>query len=459
MKELNDKLDELGGELIRSTQEIVRIPSVQGEAKEHMPFGEGVDRCLRHALELSESLGFRTVNLDGYIGCAEYGEGGEYVGVLGHLDVVPEGDGWNYPPYGAEIHDGRLYGRGTTDDKGPLLAALYGLKAVKDCGLPLSKKVRILFGTNEETGCRDMEYFNKKEKPPVAGFTPDAYYPIIFAEKGITVFDIVRDLGNPSAIKSLTGGHRPNMVPDYAEARLAVGAHAAGQALEAYRKTHDFRLSLEEKEGDVLVKCVGRSAHGSTPERGENAVMRLFDFLGASLDEDSDAMNFIRFCNRHIGFETDGRSFGCALEDDFSGKLSFNAGVARIGEGRAALSLNLRYPVTRTYGEMMDGFRKTLEGTGIRIEDMQAQKPLYFDKGHPLIRTLQKVYREETGDEPALLASGGGTYAKELKNIVAFGPIFPGKPDLDHQANEYIETADLIRNAKIYARAIYELAK
>lgn len=459
MKELNDKIDELSGELIKSTQEIVSIKSVQDEAKENMPFGEGVDRCLRYVLKLSESLGFRTVNMDGYVGYAEYGEGEEYVGVLGHLDVVPEGDGWLYPPYGAEIHDGKLYGRGTTDDKGPIIAALYGLKAVKDCGLPLSKKVRILFGTNEETGCREMEYFNEKEKPPVSGFTPDAYYPILYAEKGITIFDIVKDFKNPSVIKSIRGGHRPNMVPDYAEALLSVGYEEAEKALAEFKKNHDFKLSIEKEDGDILIKCVGRAAHGSTPEFGKNAVMQLFCFLEALVDEDSDAMDFIQFCNRHIGFETDGKSFGCYLEDEVSGKLSFNAGVVQMDEKKAVLSLNLRYPVTRTYDDMMSGFSKTLEGSGIRVENMLAQKPLYFDKNHPLIQVLQKVYREETGDEPELLASGGGTYAKELKNIVAFGPIFPGKPDLDHQANEYIETADLIKNAKIYARAIYELAK
>lgn len=190
--EINKIIEELKDDLIDSTAELVKIKSIEDEAKEGKPYGEGVASALEKALEISEKLGFETVNVDGYVGYAEYGEGDEYVGVLGHLDLVPEGDGWKYPPYGAEIHDGKMYGRGTTDDKGPIMAALYGLKAIKESKLPLSKKVRILFGTNEETGSKEIEHYLEKEKPPVLGFTPDAEYPIIYAEKGITIFDVVK---------------------------------------------------------------------------------------------------------------------------------------------------------------------------------------------------------------------------------------------------------------------------
>jgi succinyl-diaminopimelate desuccinylase len=157
--ELNRKIDELGEQIVTATQKVVRVKSLVTEPKPGDPFGEGVGRCLDTALSIASELGFKTVNMDGYAGYAEYGEGDDYVAVLGHLDIVPEGDGWIYPPYGAEIHDGKIYGRGTTDDKGPAIAALYGLKAVKDLNLPLSKKVRIIFGTDEETGSgKDIEH-------------------------------------------------------------------------------------------------------------------------------------------------------------------------------------------------------------------------------------------------------------------------------------------------------------
>lgn len=460
MEELNKKIDELSSDLIKSTQEIVKIKSLEGEKKDNMPFGEDVDRCLNFALDLSKNLGFKTVNLDGYIGYAEYGEGQDYVAVLGHLDVVPEGDGWKYPPYGGEIHDNKIYGRGTTDDKGPIMSALYGLKAIKELNLPLSKRVRIVFGTNEESGCGEMEHYNKIEKPPVLGFTPDGEYPIIYAEKGMTIFKIAKDFKNESLIKYIRGGQRANMVPDYAEALLSeIDIKQAEKAIGEFKEENQFDISAEEKDGSVLIKSIGISAHGSLPEYGKNAIMQLFKFLEYFVSEESDAINFIKFCNKHIGFDVHGESFNCYLEDKASGKLSFNAGVISLDKNGAKFSLNLRYPVTHTFDDMMRGFSNTIEGTGIEVIDMLHQKPLYFEENHPLIQTLKRVYEEETGLKSKLLAIGGGTYAKEMKNIVAFGPIFPGEPDLDHQANEYIKIDDLIKNSKIYGKAIYELAK
>lgn len=190
---LDQYVDILKDELVKSTQEIIKIKSTEGEPKPGMPYGEGPGKALEKALMIADSLGFKTKNVDGYVGYAEYGEGDEMVGVLGHLDVVPEGDGWDYPPYGAEIHDGKIYGRGATDDKGPIMASLYALKAIKDSGLKLSKRVRILFGTNEETGSKEIEYYLKHDEAPTIGFTPDANYPVIYAEKGITMFEVVKD--------------------------------------------------------------------------------------------------------------------------------------------------------------------------------------------------------------------------------------------------------------------------
>lgn len=463
--ELNKRIDELKDELIASTQKVVRKKSVQGDPKPGAPFGEDVRKCLDESLSIAKDLGFKTVNMDGYIGYAEYGEGEDYVAVLGHMDVVPEGEGWRYPPYAAEIHDDKIYGRGTLDDKGATIASLFGLKAIKDLNLPLSKKVRVIFGTNEETGSAELEYYLKREKPPVSGFTPDAEYPIIFAEKGITIFDVAKDLkkcGNKDiVIKCIKGGHRANMVPEYAEAQIkAKDSDSIVKAAEEFSKKTGYDILAKIKNGMVMVESVGLAAHGSTPQLGKNAIMQLFAFLGELPLGDSDIHEFIDFFNKNSGISDPyGKKFGVYLEDEASGKLSFNIGVVSADEKKIALSLNLRYPVTYKYDDMMNPFNAKIKGTGIRIENMSHQVPLYFPKDHPLIKTLQKVYKEQTGKEADLLGIGGGTYAKEMPNIVAFGPIFPGKPDLDHQANEYIEIADLIANAKIYAHAIYELAK
>ncbi|EPY2277000.1 dipeptidase PepV [Clostridium sporogenes] len=462
--EINKIIEELKDDLIDSTAELIKIKSIEGEAKEGKPYGEGVANALEKALEISEKLGFKTVNVDGYVGYAEYGEGDEYVGVLGHLDLVPEGDGWKYPPYAAEIHDGKMYGRGTTDDKGPIMAALYGLKAIKEAKLPLSKKVRILFGTNEETGSNEIEHYLAKEKPPVLGFTPDAEYPIIYAEKGITIFDVVKKLEIKSdkaiKLKYIKGGQASNMVPDYCEAGIECpDTDMIIRSVEYCANRNGIELTAEEKGALVVVKSFGLSAHGSTPEIGKNAIMQMFKFLAELPLGHCDELQFIRFFNNNVGNETDGKSFGVDLEDEPSGKLSFNAGTISMENNEIKMSLNLRYPVTYKAEDLMKKFNKKIEGTGIEVENLQDQKPLYFDDKHPLIKSLQKVYKEQTGKEPELLAIGGGTYAKEMPNIVAFGPLFPGEPDVIHKKDEYIELENLVLNAKIYGHAIYELAK
>lgn len=462
--EFNKRIEEMKDELICSTQEILKIKSVEEDAMPLMPFGEGVDKSLKCALSISERLGFKTKNLDGYIGYAEYGEGDDYVAVLGHLDVVPEGAGWKYPPYGAEIHDDKIYARGTLDDKGPMIAALYALKAVKDSKVPLSKRIRIIFGTNEETGSKEMGYYLKKEKPPVAGFTPDGDFPLIYAEKGMTIFNIAKDLVkkplNAISIKYINGGQRANMVPDYCEAGIiAENENLIVEKARMFAKKTGYDIGAVKKDGIVVVTSAGVSAHGSVPEDGKNAIMHLFAFLGSIELGESDIKDFISFCNKYIGMETTGDSFGVGLKDEDSGCLSFNTGMVMMNEDKIILVLNLRYPVTFTYDDMMNPFNERLSGTGIYVENMEHQKPLYFPKDHELIKILLSVFKEHTGIEAKPLAIGGGTYAKEMPNIVAFGPIFPGKPDLDHQVNEYIEIQDLILNAKIYASAIYELAK
>jgi len=462
---IESKIDELSSELISSTQQIIKIKGIEETDAGYMaPYGEGVKKTLECALQISHQLGFRTTNLDGYAGFAEYGDGEDYIAVLGHVDLVPEGDGWLYPPYGGEIHDGKLYGRGAIDDKGPIMAALYGLKAIMDLRLPLTHRVRIIFGTNEETGCDDMKYYLTKEKLPLMGFTPDADYPIIHAEKGLTIFDIVKKLrineNSSERIVELKGGLRVNMVPDFCEAKLITNRPEKLKTLAvefAVSKGYDIRTEI--KDCHFIIKSYGKAAHGSTPEQGKNAILQLFAFIESINMENCDILEFIKFCNKNIGMNPYGELFGCGLEDEPSGKLSFNTGIVELTGDKIVLSLNLRYPVTYTFEDMMIPFNKRLEGTGIVVENFENDNPLYMPKDHPLIQKLQKVYTKQTGEEARLLAIGGGTYAKSMDNIVAFGPLFPGQPELAHQTNEYIELKDLILNAKIYAHAIYELAK
>ncbi|MGG5461797.1 dipeptidase PepV [Clostridium sp. B9] len=462
--DLNNRIDEMKDELIQSVQEIIRIKSVESEAKEGMPFGEGVSKSLACALEIADRLGFKTVNLDGHVGYAEFGEGEDYVAALGHLDVVPEGDGWEFPAYGAEIHDGKIYGRGTTDDKGPIMASLYGLKAIKDLNLPLSKRVRIIFGTNEETGSKDIEYYLEHEKAPVAGFTPDADFPIINGEKGITIFDLVKEFESKQdgdiVVESIKGGVASNVVASLCETKLkAKDALNVCKIIKENAEKNNIKAEVTSNEHEICLKVFGVSAHGSTPEKGVNAIMQSIKLLSMLNLQNGEMKEFIEFLNKNIGEDVYGEKFGIFLEDKASGKLSFNVGVIDLNENRCILTVNLRYPVTSSLEEMMTPFNKRIEGTSIRIENFEHQKPLYFSPEHSLIRVLQSVYKEVTGEEAELMSIGGGTYAKEMPNIVAFGPIFPDEPDVIHKPNEYIKIDDLVLITKIYAKTLYELAK
>lgn len=461
--------------LINATQELVRIKSVRDTPEAGAPFGEGPAKALDKALQIASDLGFATTNLDGYIGYAEYGEGDEYVAVLAHLDVVPEGEGWKYPPYGAEIHDGKIYGRGAIDDKGPAMASLYALKAVRDANLPLSKRVRVIFGCSEETGGPDVEHYLKLEKAPVSGFTPDAYFPAIYAEKGLMSFDLSKNLSSDLraeqpgdiSIMSIQGGTAYNIVPDKAVARIqatdldqVAGACSEFAGETGYNLTAEIESGNDDAAGTVLITSVGKAAHGSTPYKGVNAAMQLIAFL-ASLDLGGSEMSeAIRFLNASIDMESDGKSFGLAMEDEPSGNLTLCVGLVNATPESMVLGLNIRYPVTYKFQDVMGRFNQTIEGTGFVAENWQAnQSPLYYPKDSPLILTLTRVYAEQTGRNDSAIAIGGGTYAKEMPNIVASGPMMPGQEEVEHQANEYIVIDQLINVTKIYAQDIYELAK
>ncbi len=440
------ELDARESELIESLQELIRIRSVGEEAGAH-PFGDGPHACLMACLALGERLGFRTASVDDMAGYVEYGSGEEMVAVLGHLDVVPEGDGWNYPPYGAVIDNGRLYGRGAVDDKGPTVAALYALRAIADSGVALSRRIRVIFGLNEEKGSLCIKhYVNKGEELPVMGFTPDGEYPIINGEKGIVTATFVRRLSADGAkrIAAFSAGIAANVVPEFATAELTFAPEG--------------KLPEKVSATGTRVEARGVNAHGSTPELGENAIGRLLlalDGLGLSGDH-GEAVHFLA---EHIGMETRGKSLGIALSDDISGDLTLNFGVAKLEGDTLSVTINIRYPVTRKLEEFYPALVAKMAEGGFMETSLAHKQALYMPPESELIRCLSKVYEEQTGEPARLISMGGGTYAKAMPNTVAFGPIFPGDEAVEHKPNEYIELSKLMKNAKIIAAAMYEMAK
>ena len=454
---LNEAVLNMKDDMIATLCENLRIPSVEGPAAEGAPYGVEVRRCLDHALSAAEALGFKTVNVDGHMGWCEYGEGEEMVAVLGHLDVVPAGEGWTVAPYGGEISDGRIWGRGTTDDKGPSIAALYALAAIRDSGLPLSRRVRVLLGCNEETGSQDVKYYLAQGgEVPVMGFTPDGEYPVINGEKGIinATFSRTYTQSGPLKLVTIKGGTAPNVVPNHADADRACDEEMAVRLCKLYSTAVKF----SRRPGGFRVEAFGTSAHGSTPEQGENAIGRLM-FALDNLPLEGEAADAIHFLAEKLGMETDGASAGIALRDEVSGGLSLNWGTLNANEEKLTLVINYRYPVTFSHADCAPAFNKLFTDAGFTLDREFHKEKLYIPEDSELVTSLLKVYRDHTGLVGNPKSIGGGTYAKAIPNILAFGPLFPGDEVREHKADEYITIENLVKNAQIIANAMYALAK
>lgn len=458
---MNTKLDKIverhSEEMISSLKGLLKIPSVGGEPEKDAPYGREVAEALEYVLAEADKLGFKTVNFDGQVGYCEYGRG-DVIAVVSHLDVVPAGEGWTHDPFGAEEQNGMIFARGAVDDKGPAMAALYALYALKESHLKIKHKVRLLFGTNEENGSTDMKYyFEHGGETPVAGFTPDGAYPVINGEKGIVISSLKREFSQgdhlPKLI-SMKGGTAFNVVPAKANAVIECDE----QTYQSVLKHAPEYIKATRTQNGAVIEAEGVGAHGSTPERGINAVARLIGVL-KELPFERSVSEAFSFLHEKVGSETDGKSLGIALCDSVSGGLVLNMGCLDADEKSITLGFNYRYPVTLSYDDCAPKFNETFAQNGFRLVYQTHEKPLYVDPNGKLVSTLLDVYNDYTQDQARAISIGGGTYAKSVPNIVAFGPVFPGDADREHKPDECIEKDKLILNAKIYASAIYRLAK
>jgi succinyl-diaminopimelate desuccinylase len=445
--------------MIKTLSGALKIRSVQGPAEPGKPFGEGPAKALEYMLDVSKKLGFKTQNVDNYMGWAEIGEGDEMVAILGHLDVVPEGKGWEKDPYGGEYDDKNIYGRGALDDKGPTIAALYGMKALVDAGVPLKRRIRILFGTNEETGSLDMaHYLEKGGEIPVCGFTPDGEYPVINGEKGILDSDYRASYQQDGDLKltKITGGTAYNIVPSLAEAEFTCSDALAEKLVADYNGKDG--LEVTRTNGGVKAAAHGKEAHGAHPEKGINAIGKLT--LGIkNWPLSAGVKNAVTVIADHIGMETNGAGMGIALKDEPSGELSFNMGMIEGDASSMTVKLNYRYPVTKHYEDCAPILTANFKKYGFELTKEEHKQALFVDPKTPYVQTLLNVYHELTNLDPTPLCIGGGTYAKSIPNIVAFGPIFPGDTVREHLPNEFWEIDILMKNARIYTEAMYRLAK
>ncbi len=452
-----DKIEELlvsyREEMMETVQKWVRIPSVKGDAAPGAPFGAEARKALDTAMEGCEKFGLKTQSVDGYAGHADRGEGNtrDALAILAHLDVVPVGDGWTREPFGGERADGKIFGRGTSDDKGPAVAALYAMRAVKEAGVPLRRKVRLILGCDEECGSSDMAYYKKATEMPRSGFSPDADYPVINIEKGGSHVRFVGEL-SPEGLQvlSMQVGERTNVIPGFASALVEGDEELAARAEKAGKEL-GFPVKATVGNGAVILETTGMTGHAAFPSHGKNAIgqmLLLFKALGAqgALLELADA----------VGMTCHGENLGIAMRDDVSGELTGSLDIIRIENGRVEAVMDVRYPVLFHPGRMFELLNQRLQY--LKAEDAGTRPPHFVSDRTELVQELLEAYHEVTGGEKRTIAIGGGTYAQSLEEGVAFGALFPGEVEMAHQADEYITEESLFQNARIFASAIVRLA-
>ena len=452
-----DRIEELllqyREEMMETVQKWVSIPSVKGEAAPGAPFGVEARKALDTAMADCERFGLDTQIFDGYVGHADLGEGStrDALAILAHLDVVPVGDGWSREPFGAQRIDGKIYGRGTSDDKGPAVAALYAMRAVKEAGIPLRRKMRLILGCDEECGSEDMRYYKKVTEMPRSGFSPDADYPVINIEKGGSHVRFTGELSKEGLqVLSMQVGERANVVPGFASAlvegdeELAARAEAAGEKM-------GFPVKATVGNGAVIIETTGITGHAAFPSHGRNAIgqmLLIFKELGAqgALLELADS----------VGMTYNGENLGIAMRDDVSGELTASLDMIRIENGTLDAVMDVRYPVLFHPGRMFELLGQRLQF--LKASDAGTRPPHFVSDKTELVQELLEAYHEVTGGEKKTIAIGGGTYAQSMEEGVAFGALFPGEVEMAHQADEFMTEESIFQNARIFARAIVRLA-
>lgn len=451
--DLKEKVLEYKDEVVKEIQNAVRVKSVKEAPLPGMPFGEGPAKALNHFMNLAEKLGFKAEKFDNYAMHIDMGEGKETLGILAHVDVVPEGDNWTYPPYSGTIADGKIYGRGTLDDKGPAIISLFAMKAIADSGIKLNKKIRMILGADEESGSACLKYYFGELKMPYPNiaFTPDSSFPVTYAEKGSVRVKIKKKF---STLKDVVikGGNAFNSVPN--EANGVIPVDMLGEVKN--KNKVEF-----VKEGNVYkVFSAGIPAHGAHPEKGYNAISALFEILKSIEVKNEELKGLVEFFDKFIKMETDGKSFGVKCTDGETGDLTLNLGKINLENNELEIWIDMRVPVKVKNEQIIETIKKNTEDYGYEFLLHSNTQPLYVAKDSFLVSTLMNIYKELTGDNAAQpVAIGGGTYAKYAKNAVAFGALLPDQEDRMHQRDEYLEISKIDKLLQIYVEAIYRLAK
>ncbi len=442
--------------IIEKTQELIRIPSVLDEENIRIdaPFGPKIKEALDYMMNLAASDGFEIARDGGYAGHVSYGaKGGKIIGILCHLDVVPEGTGWKYPPYSATIVDGKMYGRGTTDDKGPTMAAYYALKLIKDAKIKLKNEIRIIFGTDEETGWRGIAHYLQNFEMPDLGFAPDCSFPLVYGEKGRMSFDLSCETFDENDILiSITGGERYNVVLE--EVTAVVKKDLTCEFI-AYAKTNNLEYNVETIDSNYHLTLKGAAAHAMEPHKGINAGTHMCNFL-----KDYSNNLMVKYVAKYHHLSHFLEKLGLDYNDYEMGHITCNIGIMNISNNLTRVTLDLRYPVRYDLEHFNQRFNEIINESGLKIMASTHKKPHYVSPDDDLVKLLYEAYVKHTGDQiNKPFTVGGGTYASILNKAVAYGMMMPYEEELAHQRNEYLNIETLFTGILIYIDAILALGE
>jgi len=464
----NKYIENLKDEIVQETQKLIQIPSVISNSNDpSKPFGEDINKALEHTLELGKRLGFRTKNIDGYCGYIEFGEGEELVGIVGHLDVVPEGENWTYPPFSGKISDNNIYGRGAIDDKGPVISSLYAMKTIMD-NCKVHKRVRLILGLNEENDWKCINYYKQHEEIPNIGFSPDADFPCIYAEKSILTSYLEMDYSNFSdkdiIISDIDCNNNAlNVVPKICSCILKINSDKFSMndfinTIKQIKEKYDYEIDIYKIDNEQLkLTSYGVQAHSAHPDLGVNAISRLIIILDDIFKAYQIKIELFDFFNKFIEIQYYGENLGIDFEDE-SGKLTLNVGRFSLDNSTLKIGMNLRVPIHTPITDIENSFTKPLDSyTNVIYKTTNHMPYLYISKDDYLVKTLCNIYNEETNSNLEPIAIGGATFARAFPNCVSFGANLPGHKDMCHQTDEFISIDTLMLACKIYTRAIYEL--
>jgi len=443
-------------ELLDDTIRMLQVPSIQGDPEPNAPYGKENRAALDLALRISDGFGMKTTDLEGHIGYAEFGHGERLVMSLGHLDVVAIGPGWKHAPFGAEIDEGYIYARGTTDDKGPTIASLYAMRAIKECCPNIPARMRQVFGCNEESGFGCVARYVQTEESPTFGVAPDSGWPLYHCEKGIANLEVTVPVSKGEMeLLSVEGGQMPNIVIDSCSAKVRVSPSARRHVESKLADSWDRNITFAWDGDELGIFAIGKAHHGSQPFHGDSAAIRIFRFLEEITPLSTAHFYFELLRLTHIA----GAGLGIAGADEVSKDLTCNLGIVKTIGDELSLLFNIRYPATWTGHQLEDmclAHLKTLE-SGFKLRVTRDSPSLYFPLDHPLVKAIVDVYTEETGEvkEPGVM--GGGTYARAIPNTVSIGTCWDGDGNA-HQTDERYKVEHLFKASRIYAHIFYRLA-